>query len=184
MFTLPNLSSLLLILVVCSCQSNVNKLNVKDRNLDLTDGIMLYEGKPYSGVLFSKIDTLTTYTATYLDGKKHGEERKFFYDGRLASSGFYTQGKKSGTHRTWWNRDQLKSEYTYDDSGNYIGKQLEWYRNGQLSKEFHYNMNGEQDGTQKLWNLAGRIKANYEVINGKSYGLIESKDCKSAVDPL
>ncbi|WP_344927947.1 hypothetical protein [Aquimarina addita] len=157
-------------------------MNVNDNDLKLVNEIMLYKEEPFSGILFSKTDTLTIYKATYENGKKHGKEQKFFYNGSLAESGFYTGGNKSGTHLAWWNKNQLKSEYHYDDTGNFIGVQQEWFGNGQLSKEFHYNEYGEEDGTQKLWNFAGKIRANYTVIAGKRYGLTPSEGCKSITE--
>ena len=200
MLTIQNVPYLLLILVLSACQSKVITLNVTNKNLALVNGIMLYKEKPYSGMLFSKIDTLntykdmyvpgkvfskmdtlTTYTAMYLEGKKHGKEQKFFYNGTLAEVRFYTQGNKSGKHQTWWDKKQLKAEYHFSHAGDYMGKQREWHHNGQLAKEFNYN-NGKEDGTQKLWDFDGKIKANYEVINGERFGFIGSKDCKYVIE--
>ncbi|WP_025739758.1 toxin-antitoxin system YwqK family antitoxin [Aquimarina pacifica] len=182
MFPISKVKYFFLFLLLYACQSKVITLNVNDSSLALVNGIMLYQEKPYSGILFSKNDTLTIYKAMYKNGKKHGKEQKFFYNGDLAELKFYTQGEKSGTHQAWWNKDQLKSEYHYDNAGKHIGVQHEWYSNGQLLKEFNYNANGEQEGMQKLWGFSGNIKANYEVIHGKSYGLVDSKSCKSFTD--
>lgn len=176
MFSGSNLKYFLFIFCLYSCQSKVNKFNITDDNLSFSNGVMLYKEKPYSGILFSKIDTVTTYNAIYLEGKKHGKEQKFFYKGDLAELRYYTNGKKSGTHRTWWNKEQIKLEYHFDTAGNQIGTQREWYSNGQLFKEFNYH-NGKEDGTQKSWDITGKINANYIVIDGERFGFIGSKNC-------
>ena len=159
-----------------ACQTKVHKLNINDQDLALTNAIMLYEEKPYSGTLFSKTDTLITYQANYLHGIKHGKEQKYFYNGNLAEERFYTKGKKTGTHRAWWDNNQLKLEQHFDSIGQPKGSHREWYRNGQLSKEFNYR-NGQEDGMQKSWDIKGELSANYVVIQGERFGFIGSKNC-------
>lgn len=176
MFSFSNVQYVLLIFLLCSCQSKVHRLEITDDELNFSNGIMLYKEKPYSGILFSKIDTVTTYSAVYQEGKKHGKEQKFFYKGDLAELRYYNKGKKSGTHRSWWNKEQIKFEYHFDINGNQIGTQREWYSNGQLFKEFNY-YNGKEDGPQKSWDITGKIDINYVVIAGERFGFIGSKNC-------
>ncbi len=171
------LKYVVLIFLLYSCKPKNTNLSINNKHLTLVDGVMLYKKQPFSGTLSSKTDTLTTYKITYVEGQKEGKEEKFFFNGNLAESRFYTNGKKYGIHRAWWNKEQLKSEYHFNSNGNYHGVMREWYSNGQLSKEFNY-INGKENGAQKLWDATGRIKANYSVINGERFGLIESKNCK------
>ena len=102
MRTIPKIKFLFLISLLISCQSKVNELDIKDSNLSLVNNILHYQEKPYSGILYSKADTLVIYKATYAKGKKHGKEQKYFYNGDLAEQRFYNQGKNSGTHQSWW----------------------------------------------------------------------------------
>ena len=165
-------------LIIISCDSKVRRLSIDDNELKLEDSIMLYKKKPYTGILFSKVDTTTTYSVTYVKGKKEGKEQQFYLNGDLAVERFYTQGKKSGTHRAWWNNKQPKFIHHYDNIGNFVGAQREWYSNGQMNKEFNYR-EGQEEGTQKLWDVDGKIIANYQVRNGEKFGLIGSEFCKS-----
>ncbi len=176
MFFTSKIKYLILFILLNACQAKTN-IDINNKDLSLVKGLMLYKKKPFSGILFSKIDTLIIYKTTYVNGQKNGIEQKFFFNGDLAEQRFYTKGKKSGTHRAWWNKDQLKYEYHFDNNANYNGILQEWYSNGQLLKKFNY-INGKEDGTQKMWDATGRIKANYSVINGERFGLIESKNCK------
>ncbi|WP_010522516.1 toxin-antitoxin system YwqK family antitoxin [Aquimarina agarivorans] len=177
MFNFSQLKYFMLVGLLLACKSKPNELTINDTNLALVNGLMLYKDKPYSGILISKIDTLITYKSTYVEGKKDGKEEKFFFNGDLAASKFYANGKKQGIHRSWWNKKQLKSEYQFNKKGKYHGVVREWYGNGQLLKEYHY-VNGEEVGTQKMWDPKGRIIANYSVIDGERYGLVEYKKCK------
>ena len=177
MFLISNIKYFFLFFLFYACQTKIDSININNKQLALVDSTMLYKEKPFSGMLFSKIDTLTNYKAAYINGKKHGKEQKFFFNGHLAELRFYNQGKKKGIHQSWWNKKQLKSEYHFDDDGNYIGTQREWHANGQLHKEFNYTK-GNEDGKQKSWDFTGKISANYEVINGERFGLISSNKCK------
>ncbi|RKM92416.1 toxin-antitoxin system YwqK family antitoxin [Aquimarina sp. AD10] len=177
MYPILKIRFLLFLFFLNTCDSEVNNLNINDKDLALANGVMYYKDMPYSGTLSSKIDTLIVNRITYLNGKKHGKEQKFFFNGELAAVRFYTDGKKSGTHKGWWDNGQLEFVYHFDDNGNQIGMQQEWYSNGQLAKEFNFT-NGKEDGTQKKWDFKGKIIANYLVINGERFGLIGSINCK------
>ncbi len=168
---------LVLFFLIYACNYESIDLTIDDKNLTLSKGILSYKGKRYSGTLSSKIDTLTVNRISYLNGKKHGKEEKFFFNGKLAAVRFYTHGKKSGTHKAWWDNGQLEFVYHFDTKGNKIGIHNEWYSNGQLAKAFNFT-DGKQDGTQKMWDYNGKIKANYQVINGERFGLIGSINCK------
>lgn len=172
-----NFKYILLAFLISGCQLENNDISINNEYLSLNDSIMLYKDKPFSGILFSKIDTLTTYKAAYMNGKKHGEEQKFFFNGKLSESKTFTNGKKTGIHKAWWNNNQIMSEYHFDDHGNLVGKQREWFSNGKLLKELNY-IQGKEDGLQKKWDFKGKLIANYRVINGESFGLISSNTCK------
>jgi len=177
MFTVLNkIKCFFLCILLYACQAKVDNLDINNKELTLANGLMLYKEKPYTGTLFSKTDTLTTYKVTYVKGKKHGKEQKFFFNGDMAELRFFNDGIKNGTHHSWWNKDQLKSVKHFDSLGNYTGPHLEWYSNGQLTKELNY-INGKEDGPQKKWDITGKITANYIVVNGERFGLIGSKKC-------
>lgn len=177
MLTIKNLKYIFILLFLCSCESKTEQLNINNKELTIINEVMQYKNHPYSGILFSKIDTLTTYKASYKDGIKHGKEEKFFFNGDLAELRFYTNGKKSGTHKAWWNNGQLMLEHHYNEQGEKINVLREWHSTGQLVKEMNY-VNGEENGTQKTWDYTGKITSNYVVINGDRFGLIGSQKCK------
>ena len=178
MLTISNLKCIIFIFLLYACGRKVNNLNINNEDLKLVDGIMLYKEKPYTGNTFFKNDTIIINSASYLNGKKHGEEKRFFYNGDLAVSRSYINGKPSGTHKTWWDNGQPKAILQYDNLGNPIGTHREWYSNGQLAKEFNFT-NGKEDGTQKQWDVNGKIKANFVTINGERFGLIGYDKCKA-----
>ena len=103
----------LFIIIFNSCNHDTEELDLKSKDIRMMDKQIYYKDKPYTGIIFSKIDTIITYKAFFVDGKKHGQEQKFFFNGTLAESGIYNHGKKIGKHQSWWNKNQLKAEYYY-----------------------------------------------------------------------
>lgn len=151
----------------------------EDSQLQIRNGILYHENRMFTGVLksFDAVNQ-TNNTATYLNGKKAGEEIKLFINSELAEVRFYRKGIKVGTHKAWSSSGQQKFEYPYNDEGVYHGTIKEWYPNGQLVKEFHY-VHGKEIGTQKMWTSNGKLMANYTVIQGERFGLIGLKKCYS-----
>ena len=87
----------------------------------------------------------------------------------------------------------LESKYV---KGLPHGKHVEWYNDGIKKVEgiyksgmmngywtFYYE-NGNEVGNQKIWDPKGNIKANYDVINNRRYGLTGQKNCVSSNEIL
>lgn len=165
-------------LFVFSCKdTSLSVVKQTDLNLILENGVLFYRTHPFSGTIVSNYSKkLPKYQAQYKDGKKHGPEKKWFSNGVLAEERFYTDGFKTGLHRSWWEGGGPKFQYYFNDTGAFHGEVKEWYPSGQLFRSFNY-LNGQEVGRQRLWKLDGAIKANYEVVNNERYGLIGLKKC-------
>lgn len=173
---------ILFYICIFSCNKIEEKqliLFAENTHLITKNGVLFYNDLPYNGIIktFDEVNQ-TNNTAHYLNGKKDGEERKFFQNESLAEIRFYKTGKKIGTHKSWFENGQQKFEYPYSKKGFYNGTLKEWYANGQQVKEFNY-VEGKESGTQKMWLSNGNIRANYTVINGERFGLIGLKKCYS-----
>ena len=173
----------ILYIIICCCFASCSKENPsklvlfqENKQLQKRNGTLFYKDKFFSGTLksFDEINQ-TNNRANYLNGKKHGEERKYFLNDSLAEIRFYDNGLKIGIHKSWRIDGRPKFEYSYQD-GVYHGMMKEWYSNGQLVKEFNY-VKGKESGTQRMWLSNGNIKANYTVVNGERFGLIGLKKC-------
>ena len=95
MLKLLKLNCCLLLFLMCNaCQQKELIVEVNDKNLSLNNEVVLYKEKPFTGVLQSKNDTLVTYKAQYVNGKKEGEEKSFIVMGKLPKSAFTPMVKK------------------------------------------------------------------------------------------
>ena len=104
----------------------------------------------------------------YLDGKKHGVHRVWYYSklGRssLREECTYKNGKEHGKYREWWNNGQLEKECDYLDGKKY-GLEREWYDNGKLRRERTYR-NDRKHGLEK-WYKRGQLYIQMNYVNGE-----------------
>ena len=145
-------SFLLLFLVSCGVEMPSDPIPFTYEGVTKTKGIYYYQGEPFTGTFIEIISSGDTSII---------EE--------------YVDGKKNGTSKVWWPLGVLKFEAHYQD-GLYQGQVSEWYVDGQPYSVFNYDK-GYEAGKQIAWKSDGRIKANYEVINGRKYGLTGVKNC-------
>lgn len=171
-----------MLIVFASCEKNEAPYLVlfkENKQLRIVNGVLYYNNAPFNGTLksFDAVNQ-TNNTASFLEGKKEGEERKYFLNDSLAELRYYKKGLKIGKHKSWRTNGKQKFEYPYNNKGVYHGTIKEWYPNGQLVREFNY-VDGKESGSQKMWLSNGNIKANYRVVNGERFGLIGLKKCYS-----
>ena len=164
-------------LFCCKQQDGARIEEYDSTSFETKNGVLFFKGTPFYGVLHS-YDSIneTRNVISYLNGKKHGEERKLYSNNKPAEHRTYERGIKVGIHKGWWKNGQQKFEYVFNDQGYYHGKLREWYANGQLFKAFQYE-NGVEVGSQKMWLSNGNIRANFTVVNGERFGLIGLKKC-------
>ncbi len=167
-----------------SCQKQDNLvIDASHEHLKLNNGVLVLEDQPFTGKLVNKFPNGNLQSEVfYKKGLKEGKERQWYADGKLNVERFYDRGIKTGIHKSWWENGSLKFEYHFNDRGEFDGIVKEWYESGLQFKDFNYKK-GKEVGSQKLWKPDGRIKANYEVVNGERFGLIGLKKCyKVTVD--
>lgn len=142
---------------------------------EMKNGLLFYNGQPFSGILYRLQGKDTLFRAAYLHGLEDGLHKFWYDDGRLKELHFYTAGKKTGTHTGYWPGGQKMYERSYKDD-MYDGVERYWFENGQLCQLFHYK-DGHEDGMQQVWTEDGAVLANYEARNGRNYGNIGDKHC-------
>jgi len=90
--------------------------------------------------------------------------------------------KKEGRHRAWWPDGKPQFDFQVHLDA-YEGELKEWNAKGLLIRQFHYE-NGQEVGSQRLWWDDSTVRANYQIRNGKKYGLIGIKLCKNPYDSI
>ena len=153
-------------------------INMNQGNFITKQAVTYHDQQPFSGWQYSLFENGDTSSLTpFLDGKESGIAKEWYGNKELKEVRLYTNGKKTGEHTGWWENGQLKfiHHYTNDLSE---GSQEEWYPDGNPYKELNYSA-GYEKGRQKIWRPDGRLHANYEVRNGRNYGLTGTMHCKN-----
>ena len=95
--------------------------------------------------------------------------------GTLLRETAYRDGRKVGRHVSYWAGGGKRVETFYN--GDVIeGEYRAWHANGRLAELKHY-VNGHQAGMQQAWTDRGELFLNFEVRNGRHYGLVNSRPC-------
>lgn len=146
------LSNILFVFILSGCQTMPERMNIIDPSISKEKGVYYWNGSAYTGVLEEFDET----------GNKSAEYQLI-------------NGQRNGISRFWWPGGYLKKEAQYQN-GVYHGYVKVYYKEGQLRSWFNYDQ-GQESGKQQIWKKDGRMKANYEVINGRKYGLTGVKNC-------
>ena len=96
-------------------------------------------------------------------------------NGRIASVRVYRDDRKAGTHTTWWANGSVRSVAQYADDA-YDGGYWTWYETGR-PYEMRQFVRGRESGRQQSWTRDGVMYLNYEVREGRRYGLVNARPC-------
>jgi antitoxin component YwqK of YwqJK toxin-antitoxin module len=95
--------------------------------------------------------------------------------GRLLSETMFRDGRKTGRHVSFWpgGAPRVRAYYRED---MIEGEYRSFHKNGRLAELRRY-VNGREEGLQQAWTERGELFLNFEVRNGRHYGLVNSKPC-------
>jgi len=86
-----------------------------------------------------------------------------------------TSPARSESVRARWPNGKLRSQIDYRD-GQYDGAYRTWYESGRPYELRHYRK-GHEEGRQQAWTESGELYINYDVKNGRHYGLVNATPC-------
>ena len=160
-------------------QESLPFLNIDSVVEEKKNGILRIDGEPYSGFLFSldKVNFDTLSLEKYIEGKPEGLQKRFYPGGPKMSERMFKDGKKEGIYLSWYPNGNKKAESNFRE-GEYQGTLREWTETGVLIREMNYEK-GHEAGRQQAWDSDGKQLANYEVRNGRTYGLTGIKGCST-----
>ena len=164
-------------------KAEIEDIIVADNLLELNipEGLVLYQSKPFSGTSVSHYPDSTQKSSTaYFRGKKHGLKKKWFKNGKLSYEGNYLFDKRQGKTKSWWINGNLRSVSQFVD-GIGQGEQLQFYKSGAKLKKINL-VDGKEEGMQQSWRENGKIYNNYEAKNGRIFGLKRSNLCYALED--
>lgn len=155
-----------------------------EAGLHMQNGLVYYGEQPFSGRLYTLHDRSadTAELCSYINGKEHGEWKRFYASGKLREKRWFENGKKTGELISYWENGKKQMQYFFL-KGEYEGTCSEWNQDGKLIKQMNYKK-GYEEGLQQCWYDNGKIKANYIIRNGRRYGLLGTKNCINVSDSI
>ncbi len=169
------------ICIACNEKKQINNYSYicyDTAKIETSNGVVIRNGTPFSGILFKLNNGFdTVFSLCYQNGLKESRSVLYHSTGSLSEERYYSTGKKIGTAIGYWPSGTLKFTYHYKND-LYDGVQEEWFQNGKCYSRKNFN-NGYENGMQQCWDSTGLLLANYEARNGRNYGIIGKKHCKS-----
>ncbi|HEX8334107.1 MAG TPA: hypothetical protein VF622_15915 [Segetibacter sp.] len=189
--------TLLILLFVFSCNDKEQQVSStkadhpiqsfvlrSSKSISIKNDVVFFDGKKYSGFIyelsFDNKDTIST--DAYSNGLLNGISRKWYLNRQLMEERSYSNGKKNGSHISYWENGNKRFQFVAIDDV-YEGEMKEWSVDGNLIHLANFK-NGQEEGTQKLWYDNGKIRANYVMLKGKRYGLLGTKNCRNVSDSI
>lgn len=159
-------------------------LNKNNQELEMQNGLLIINNKPFSGTIFSLFagTTDTAELCSYKYGQEDGEWKKYYPSKKIKEIRFFEHGQKTGEYNAWWENGNKQLQYFFV-ADEYEGTCREWNETGMLTKVMNYKK-GHEDGHQQWWYDNGKIKANYIIENGRRYGLLGTKNCINVSDSI
>jgi antitoxin component YwqK of YwqJK toxin-antitoxin module len=114
-------------------------------------------------------------TSAPMDGRPDHVEYTWHASGGLENVRPYRGAKKVGLHRAYWPDGTRRLEAHYEDDA-YDGEYRTWHSNGRAAEIRHFTR-GRESGRQQAWTPEGVLYLNYEVRDGRHYGLINARPC-------
>jgi antitoxin component YwqK of YwqJK toxin-antitoxin module len=137
--------------------------------------IWLFKGEPFTGEVRRIEDDGVITILPLKIGFVTGNVRGTAPNGVLRREGLFKKSMPIGLHRTWWPDGKKQSENYYLD-GIPEGEARTWYASGN-PYELHSYKKGQESGVQQVWFEDKRLKANYEIRNGRRYGNFGAMGC-------
>jgi antitoxin component YwqK of YwqJK toxin-antitoxin module len=170
--------------VPISIPVSTSLLNKSEQQIFMNNGLLYINNTAFNGTLFTLFPNLkdTATIENYINGKEHGEWRKYYSPNKIKEKRFFVNGQKHGEYNAWWENGNKQLQYNFV-ADEYKGACKEWSETGFLNKIMNYKK-GHEDGQQQWWYDNGKIKANYIIKDGRRYGLLGTKNCINVSDSI
>lgn len=139
---------------------------------------MLPSGRRRWLVLAAFALAVTQTASSEVPGHPDRAEHRYYRDGALESVRYYRADKKTGRHQSFWPNGKLRAAAWYADDA-YQGEYRSFYESGRPYELRHFER-GREAGLQQSWTEDGALFLNYEVRNGRRYGLVNARPCLPA----
>jgi antitoxin component YwqK of YwqJK toxin-antitoxin module len=153
-----------------------------DEDLIQEDRLYYRNGSPFTGQLDdTNLNLKVIASAQLKNGLLHGLFTERYRNGahKKKTTKNYKMGYEDGVQEGWHRTGNLSYKYVAHQ-GLKNGLYQEFYPNGKLQIEA-YNIDGVEV-KRKVIDIEGDVIVNYEIKNGRYYGLLGSSSCISVYE--
>jgi hypothetical protein len=183
-----------MLVILFSCKDNhnghdnidvpLNNIHVNvlswDKDLSQVDELYHMDGEKYTGDLNNKSKASRIKASVQLqDGLLHGLFTEIYPDGQPRTEKQFQYGYEEGLQKGWHSSGKISYNYKAK-AGIRNGLYQEYYPDGKLQVESYYE-NGKEI-KRKVKDIEGDIIVNYEIKDGRYYGLLGSASCISVLE--
>lgn len=156
-FRCTNSSSLLITLLFVFAFISCEKTPEPKADITIKDGLIFKQGelKPYTGVVKHTVQG-KKIEYEVVDGKKSGEFKTYFKNGKLEMIGRIKENLNQGKWTYYYQTGQVESEGSFEDDLP-EGTWKWFYENGKLREEGTY-IKGNREGRWILYDADGKVK--------------------------
>jgi len=104
------------------------------------------------------------FTVENIEGKRNGELRWYDQQGNLLEVMPYKMGKRHGTNKLYFSNGKLKSQVNYVDDKK-EGAEKYYFSTGKLASEVTFK-NGRKEGLEKEYNEDGTLLCDVSYVHG------------------
>jgi len=116
--------------------------------------------------------TMVLEEGRYTNNKKEGVWRKYFDNGKIKSEIVYLNNNPDGFAKFYYENGGISEEGIWKGS-KWVGKYKFYHENGKPSYEWNYSQDGKRTGVQKYYHENGNIMIEGEWTDGKESGVIK-----------
>ena len=167
-------------LIGCKSNSEVKHILINDPALERVENDFLFDGDLFTGVILASSDAhrnelLIEVNQGLMDGAYKEWTPKYI----LKTEKQYRKGLEHGVQKGYHSNGKISYEYQAEN-GKRLGIYREYFRNGKLQIQRTYDKGKEIK--VKIFSTEGKIIANYELRNGRYYGLMGSSQCVTVLN--
>lgn len=157
----------------------LNGIHLKIENwkpgLIRSEDLYYYQDLPFSGVLENHSSGVRS-VVTLSEGLLEGSVEEWYSNGSKRTEKKFENGYENGLQKGWHKNSKLSYTYT-SANGIRVDSYKEYYPNGNVQVIASYDNGYEYK--KKIYDADGNILVNYEIRDGRYYGLLGSSSCIS-----
>lgn len=129
-------------------------------------------------IKFHKDGKTAKLKGNYINNRPSGNYSRYYANGKLKESGFFSDEKQQGTLTRYYSNGQIAYLASFGTEGKENGTVKHYFENGKIQAEYTLS-GGKLNGIYRQYNENGTVKFAYNTVNGKMVETIKNNTANS-----